>query len=268
MVGLYSTIFYCTVDRIRKCLFEYLPIFMVKYYMKPLFTKEEFESAKSIDNLRCECYVCGKPFYRTKHQIQNTLNPKWVNKVSKYCSRKCNYEAYKNGIKIKCSNCGKEIFKTPSQIKKSKSNNHFCSKSCAGTYNNTHKTRGIRRSKLEIYLEKELNKIYPYLKKDFNKTDTINSELDIYFPTLKLGFELNGIFHYEPIFGDKKLIQIQNNDNRKFQACLERNIELCIIDTSHEKYFKRDSGLKYLNIIIAIVNNRLSTDGVNRTHEA
>jgi hypothetical protein len=72
-----------------------------------------------------------------------------------------------------------------------------------------------------------------------------------------LAFELNGIFHYEPIYGDNKLEQIQNNDNRKFQACLEKNIELCIIDTSQLKYFKEKNCLKYLEIVQSVVGNRL-----------
>jgi len=59
-----------------------------------------------------------------------------------------------------------------------------------------------------------------------------------------------------PIHGEDKLEQIQNNDNRKFQACHERGIELCVIDTSQQKYFKEKSSIKYLNIIIKIINIR------------
>ena len=69
---------------------------------------------------------------------------------------------------------------------------------------------------------------------------------------------LNGIFHYEPIYGQDKLSQIQNNDNRKFQACIENGIELCIIDSSQQKYFKEQSSLKYLNIITNIINKLLN----------
>ena len=98
---------------------------------------------------------------------------------------------------------------------------------------------------------------YPSLEFHFNRKDTIYAELDIYLPTLNLAFELNGIFHYEPIFGDKKLQSTQTNDKRKFQACLEHNIELCIIDVSKEKYFKEHISKKYLDIITNIIESKL-----------
>ena len=76
----------------------------------------------------------------------------------------------------------------------------------------------------------------------------------IHIPSLNLAFELNGIFHYEPIFGQDKLDSIINNDNRKFQACLEKTIELVIIDAASLQYFKPQNAKKYLDIIISIIN--------------
>lgn len=75
----------------------------------------------------------------------------------------------------------------------------------------------------------------------------------IYFPSLKLAFELNGIFHYEPIYGSDKLSSIQNNDHRKFAACHEAGISLCIIDTSKQTYFKPKSSQRFLDIITMTV---------------
>jgi hypothetical protein len=113
-------------------------------------------------------------------------------------------------------------------------------------------------SKLEIWLSQELPKIFTNLKFEFNNKQAINSELDIYIPELKLAFELNGIFHYEPIFGKDKLEKTQNNDNRKFQACLEKEIELVIMDVSSMNYFKPIKGQKYLDIIIQIITQKMA----------
>lgn len=143
----------------------------------------------------------------------------------------------------------------PSQIA---SEHVFCSQSCSATYHNTHKTKGIRRSKLEAWLEIQLNQLFPDLEIHYCRKDAINSELDIYFPSLKLAFELNGIFHYEPIYGQDKLSQIQNNDDRKFQACLEQGIELCILDVSKQGQFKEKTCFGYLEIICKIINLKIA----------
>jgi hypothetical protein len=222
--------------------------------MKPLFTEEKLKSSKSEDLLPCECQYCKKTFYLTKHEIQTALNPNHGYK-GKYCSKKCHNSSQISKIIVKCNNCGKEFRKLRNQAERSK--NHFCSRSCAAIYNNTHKTKGNRRSKLEIYLEKKLKELYPELKIDFNQTNIINAELDIYIDFLKIAFELNGVFHYEPIYGKDKLKKIQNNDSRKFQACLENGIELCIIDTTQQKYFKEQTSKKFLEIIVNIINKKL-----------
>ncbi len=223
--------------------------------MIKLFTENEFFVAKPLEKLPCRCYGCNEVFYLTKRRIQQTSCKSHKSKGT-FCSTTC-YRSFTIKRKcIKCCNCNTEFEINNSDLKKSK--NHFCSLSCAATYNNKHKTNGNRRSKLEKYLEIELIKRYPDLEIQFNNKTAINSELDIYVPSLKLAFELNGIFHYEPIFGEDKLTQIQNNDNRKFQACLEQGIELCLVDTSQQKYFKVNTSEKYLKIIVNIINHKLN----------
>lgn len=66
-------------------------------------------------------------------------------------------------VETTCTQCAKliKIQLTQLKHKSRKTSNCFCSQSCAATYNNTHKTVGIRRSKLEIYLEEQLPKLYP-----------------------------------------------------------------------------------------------------------
>jgi hypothetical protein len=110
-------------------------------------------------------------------------------------------------------------------------------------------------------LEVKLVELYPDLEFHFNRRDTINAELDIYIPALNLAFELNGIFHYEPIFGKDKLDRIKTNDDRRYQACLENSIELCIIDTSKQTYFKENSSNEFLGIIKNLIDNKLIFNG-------
>ena len=218
-----------------------------------LYSKKEFENAKCFDNLLLKCLQCESPFYREKTDIQTALKGK---KVLDFCSRECCDLNKITKKEVPCKNCGKNFLKTPSQIKRSK--NHFCSRSCAATYNNLHKKHGTRRSKLEKWIEEQLTILYPDLEIHFNKKEAINSELDIFIPSLKLAFELNGIYHYEPIHGQKKLDQIKNNDHRKYAACIERDIELCLIDTSMQKYVKPKTSQKFLDIVTSILDSKLN----------
>lgn len=114
-------------------------------------------------------------------------------------------------------------------------------------------------SKLERWLQIKLNASHPSLIFDFNQKGAINSELDIYIPGLKLAFELNGIFHYEPIYGPEKLAGIQTNDMRKFQACLEQGIELCIIDVSQMIHFKEPKANLFFDIICYVIKQKVAS---------
>lgn len=210
---------------------------------------------KKIYTLNCD--FCQKEFSCSSHRWKTARYLKRKRGSNCFCSPECrlNKKGFSKQPKINCLLCGKERVKSNSDFKRTK--NHFCSNFCAAKYNNAHKTHGTRRSKLEVWLEEQLPKQFPDLVFLFNRKDAINSELDIFIPELKLAFELNGIFHYEPIYGEEKLCQIQNNDQRKFQACLEKGIELCIIDSSKQRYFKPKTAQKYLDIIINVINQKV-----------
>ena len=230
--------------------------------MKPLYTEQQFKLAKSSDLLPCECHICNNSFLKLKRVIKRINNPNYSSDTAnsgQYCSSKCAGQDKNKKQEVTCLNCNFSFFKRLDQIKKFPKN--FCSQSCAATFNNKNKTYGTRRSKLEIWLEEHLTQCYPILNIQFNQKAAIGSELDIYIPELNLAFELNGIFHYEPIFGTKKLGQIKSNDVSKSKACLDAGIDLCIIDTSAHKYVKPSTSQKYLDIITNIINQRTSTDG-------
>jgi len=227
--------------------------------MLPLYTDEEFEKAISRDKLPLKCKYCEKIFYKSKHYIQ-TADIESRRENYDFCGNLCRakYQFKGHRVDFNCEQCGKPASKTLSDYKKTK--HHFCSQSCSATYHNQRKQTGIRRSKFEVWVEEQLVSLYPNLEFHFNRKDTILSELDIYIPELKLAFEINGIFHYEPIFGQDKLNRIQKNEKGKFAACIENGISLCIIDISTLKYFKVSRGQKFLDIITTIIDQTLSLD--------
>ena len=224
--------------------------------MQPLYTEAEFKAAKCRQPLPLCCLHCTKTFFKAKNLILLDMSPLRNRKTFGFCSHRCYSEHSRTSISVSCQKCGKTFNKDPQRIAKTKHN--FCSRSCAAKWNNVHKTKGTRVSKLEKWLQVKLPELYPDLEFHFNRTDAINGELDIFIPSLCLAFELNGIFHYEPIYGSEKLAKMQNNDARKAQACYEHGIELCLIDISTQKYFKEQSSMKFLAIIQNITDSKLS----------
>ena len=116
------------------------------------------------------CPTCKITFSKEKKYYNQNKKSNWIN----HCSKKCADMGRIVKQEVICKQCGISFFKTPPNIRKSP--NHFCNKSCAITYNNTHKTHGYKISKLEIWLSKELPKLYPDLEFHFNRKDAINSE--------------------------------------------------------------------------------------------
>ncbi len=219
--------------------------------MIPLYTKEAFDRAKDSDKLPLQCKQCSNTFNINKKRIKDALNPNKTDKGN-YCSIKCNGFSQRNDIATICTECGIKVYKRLNQFKKFK--NSFCSRSCNVSYNNKHKNYGIRRSKIEVWLEEQLTQLYPSFNIQFNKPDAIGSELDIYVPELKKAIEINGIFHYEPIYGEEKWKQIQANDKKKVIACEELNIELMVVDIRIMKHFKPKRAKPYLDLIVQFID--------------
>ena len=109
-----------------------------------------------------------------------------------------------------------------------------------------------------MYCQEKLPLDFPQLTFVFNGKEIIKSELDIYLPQLRLAIELNGIVHYEPIYGSDKFEKIKNNDQNKTIACYEQGIELAIIDTSTLKYNKESKFIPFYDKIKKIINQNLN----------
>lgn len=209
-----------------------------------LFLLVRFIKNLYIIGMKVKCERCGKEFGKRKSYIERTKH--------NFCSHACRANTQNTKILVSCEQCDKKFEKLLSYIKRTKHN--FCSNSCKAIYGNAHKTKGTRVSKLELYLQQELIKKYSFEIK-FNSREEIGSELDFYIPSLKLGIEVNGILHYEPIYGPEKLARMENNDNRKFQACLEKGISLCIVNSSLQKTVNEKTSLPYLTKICEVIDS-------------
>lgn len=214
-----------------------------------LLNEKDLKSTKFHENIKLKCSCCGKVFLKHKRDFLKSVRLK-----RKYitCSKECKDIMDTTSVSLRCEICCEPFVRYLSEHKKHKKS--FCSSRCSCIYHNAHKTTGTTRSKLEVWIETQLNCLYPNMKIDYNKTDAIKAELDIYIPALRLAFELNGIFHYEPIFGSDRLSKTQNTDQRKFKLCIENNISLCVINTTGQRNFQPQ---KYLDIIINIINQKI-----------
>ena len=205
-----------------------------------LINIEQFNILKTDDLVDMKCKKCNKEFKQNKNTILRSLKK---HGTSGYCSKNCSNKSKINSISTKCTECLKHVVVNPSRIKKAK--NIFCSLSCSAKHRNKNKNFGNIRSKMEIFIESKLKSTYPNIDVIFNDRTILNGlEIDFFFPSLKLAIELNGITHYEPIYGLDRLIRSQDSDKRKMILCYEKGIELAVIDISSIKYFKEKNGLK------------------------
>lgn len=190
------------------------------------------------------CSQCNREFksqwalYAHKRaHLTTPRNPNDVNQMVKATKdrHKIRVKKYKKNP-TRCKLCNKPF---PYKRRKCK----FCNSSHAATYNNSKRKNdwSKRRSIIELWIEEKLKKDYPNLKILFNDKETIQFELDILIPDLRLAFEINGIVHYEPIYDEKTFNKIQQNDKQKIIRCYNKGIELVTVDISWCSYFKESN---------------------------
>jgi hypothetical protein len=206
--------------------------------LKTNISKKEFDELTLRESIKMNCRVCNCIFTQTKNIIVKSFKNGFT---SGFCSRNCSNKFKKNEVTTQCKECEKEIIVSSYRYKNN--SNCFCSYYCGTKHRNKNKTSGYKRSKIEFYIEEKIKTNFPLIELKCNETKTLEGlELDFYFPSLKLAFELNGITHYEPIYGIDRLERSKDSDKRKMAKCMELGIELAIIDISRYKYFTEKSG--------------------------
>jgi hypothetical protein len=183
-------------------------------------------------------------YYNTNCEIPKKTNYKKYNFPFGCTSIRSNFGSWNNALKeaniplyrqcpieVNCLQCNILFKKQISQIKKTQKN--FCSSSCSAIYNNKYKTTGFRISKLELYLQEKL------IGYNFNFNNRIicdGLELDIYIDELKVAFEINGIVHYNPIYGIEKYNKIIKRDLLKNKLTKDKGIILYTIKDESKKF--------------------------------
>jgi len=196
---------------------------------------EEYKALSGKKFVPCVCALCSQPFHRKKEILEKSLKHFGT---AGYCSRRCSNKAKINHVFLPCEECGRVSKK---RAYDAKHNRHvFCSYHCHAKFKNRNKKHGTKRSNIEAYVEATIRSTFPALDLECNNTTVLEGlELDFYFPALKLAIELNGITHYEPIYGEDRLTRSQESDQRKMIRCYEKGIELAVIDVSGAKYLTK-----------------------------
>lgn len=198
-----------------------------------------------------DCSVCKKKFGK----IPSAVKRYPIHYCSKICQHKgASIKRFKPRVHLKCGECSKPITRRPLQMLKQKY--HFCSKSCAGKWLSLNKLMSSDgRSIIEKYIQSELDGKFSNLNIIYNDRLALNGlELDIYIPDLRLAFELNGICHYEPVYGVDSFEKAKRNDKIKVRLCYEKGIELAVINT---RYNTKQNRKQYFNIIYDLIKRNL-----------
>lgn len=232
-----------------------------------LITNDEIDKLKSRELVPLECEICNSTFYKTKSLVMRGLKgTRSVSVCSEECRKKLIGKRQFHGyVNLQCEYCKKEfqrkrVVYNKINIKQNKI--AVCSRKCASLWQHKNGlyTTNCHRSKLEKWIEQKLKLDFPNLEILFNNKTTINGELDIYIPTFELAFEINGTYHYEPIFGETVFQKRKKKDIEKIEECEFKKIELYVINTRNQR-FDEKSSFKFYDFIKEKIDGRERTAG-------
>ncbi|HEY4520360.1 MAG TPA: hypothetical protein VJJ72_00965 [Candidatus Paceibacterota bacterium] len=82
--------------------------------------------------MKIKCYFCSKIFSRNKGQYNEAIRLG----AKQYCTSRCQFTSQRTGEYKPCGKCGKKVWRMRKELKKSKTQTFFCSRSCSAIYNN------------------------------------------------------------------------------------------------------------------------------------
>lgn len=189
-----------------------------------------------------KCDKCGNDFKKYEKQMLYT--------DKNFCSSACNGEFYAETkikkIELVCPVCKCIFLRRPCYInyKKRFHANLFCSRKCTGyklekniTKIKIEYPKLKRRSQIEYFIEEKIKNNFSDLSVYYNGS-YYGYELDLYFPFYNISIELNGPFHYIPIYSEESLIYTINRDKIRAHLCFEHNVTLHTIKLGRTRSIK------------------------------
>lgn len=187
------------------------------------------------------CQCCGK-----KEFVSSTVLMK-KNKVCINCWRNGETEKAKNEILVKLKDLNIKVKSvTKGTLKKSvwtmvcshghvfkKTGNriskNFCTQNtmtCPVCWKPSLEEERVR-ALVEFHFKKKFKTVHPNWL--INPDTNCPMELDMYCKELKMAVEYNGIHHYEPIYGEDRLLETQSKDLLKKQMCENLGVKFITI---------------------------------------
>ena len=176
------------------------------------------------DNIFCN-HSCSAIYNNTKRK--SSINVREVVKKQKPPQFK---------VEWKCPVCTTVLVLNKSEADKRK----YCSGRCRNKVNNMIYTGVVSKAEKKLYTR--LRSEFPHLEILQNNRKVLNGlELDLYIPSLQIGIEWNGIYHYKKVHRDNSYERIQSSDKKKELLCIELGINLIVVKdlTSNKKQVDR-----------------------------